>query len=512
FVLVFLGIWAWFVARSFSRKSKPGKLPPGPTPLPVIGNMLQLGTQPHRSLRQLSKKFGPIMSLRLGKVFTVVVSSPEYAREVLQKHDQNFSSRIVASAARAHGHDKLSMAYIPIGDAWRKIRKLCKEQMFSNFRLDASQHLREARLKKLREYVERCRVEGRAVDLGEAAFLTTLNLMSTTFFSMEFAEFGSEKSGEFRSVIEGVSKIVGVPNFADYFPILQPLDPQGICKEANVLFGKLLDLIGNLLKQRLEERAQSSPSRTKKADLLEALIDLCEQDGGEYSMTHTDITHLLLDLFVAGSDTTASTTEWTMTELLRNPEKLEKAQKEMRSVIGLENQVHESDLSKLPYFQAMIKEVFRYHPPGINNEYPINPQLIFSSFACPLLIPHKADADVEIGGYTVPKGTQMLVNVWAIGRDENVWPNPESFEPERFLGSKVDFKGQYFELLPFGSGRRLCPGMPLATRMLPITVAALIHNFDWKLEDGANPKSIDTVERFGLSLRKAVPIRAIPSK
>ncbi|KAL8479704.1 hypothetical protein ACS0TY_026580 [Phlomoides rotata] len=190
--------------------------------------------------------------------------------------------------------------------------------------------------------------------------------------------------------------------------------------------------------------------------------------------------------------TTTSTVEWAITELILNPAKMANAKNELRSVIGENEQVVESDISRLPYMQVVIKETLRLHP------------------ASPLLVPHKADSEVEINGYTIPKNTQIFVNVWAMGRDSSIWRNPTSFEPERFFNSEIDYKGQHFELLPFGSGRRICPGMPLADRMLPLMVASLIHNFDWKLEAGVKPEDVDTTDKFGIALRKAVPLMAIP--
>ncbi|CAI0409404.1 unnamed protein product [Linum tenue] len=175
------------------------------------------------------------------------------------------------------------------------------------------------------------------------------------------------------------------------------------------------------------------------------------------------------DLFVAGTDTTSSTIEWAMTELLCNPDKLAIAKKEL------------------------VKETFRLHP------------------AAPLLLPRKAGVDVEICGFTVPQGAEILVNVWAIGRDPMTWDNPNSFMPERFLGSKVDAKGNNFELLPFGAGRRICPGMPLALRMLHMMLGSLIHWFEWKLPDGIMPETIDMEEKFGLALQKADALLAIPT-
>lgn len=181
-----------------------------------------------------------------------------------------------------------------------------------------------------------------------------------------------------------------------------------------------------------------------------------------------------------------------MAELLHSPEVLSKAQLELEQVIGKGNPVEESDIARLPYLQAIVKETFRLHP------------------AVPLLLPRKAGADVEIEGFTVPKGAQVLVNTWAIGRDPSLWDEPSSFKPERFLGSEIDVKGRNFELIPFGAGRRVCPGLPLAMRMLHLMLGSLIHSFDWKLEDGVTPENMNMDDKFGITLEMAQSLRAVP--
>ncbi|KAM2765466.1 hypothetical protein COP1_021515 [Malus domestica] len=201
----------------------------------------------------------------------------------------------------------------------------------------------------------------------------------------------------------------------------------------------------------------------------------------------------LQELFTAGTDTTSSTLEWAMAELLRNLEKLSKAQAELKQIIGKGKPVEESYVARLPYLQAIIKETFRLYP------------------AAPLLLPRKAETDVEIDGYNVPKGAQVFVNAWAIGRDPEIWDKPDSFVLERFLGSKIYVTGQNFELIPFGGGRRMCPGWPLAMRMVNLMLGSLINCFDkWKLEDGVTPKTMNMNQKFGLTLQKAQTLRVVP--
>ncbi|PKI40439.1 hypothetical protein CRG98_039163 [Punica granatum] len=181
-----------------------------------------------------------------------------------------------------------------------------------------------------------------------------------------------------------------------------------------------------------------------------------------------------------------------MAELLRNPEKLSKAQAELEQVIGRGKPVKESDIARLPYLQATVKETFRMHPAG------------------PLLLPRRAGATVQVGGYTIPEGAQILVNVWAVGRDPATWKDPEEFIPERFLGLDMDVKGRSFELLPFGGGRRICPGLPLAIRMLHLMLGSLLNFFNWRLEDCVSPETMEMGEKFGMTLQKAQPLRAVP--
>ncbi|KAK6154434.1 hypothetical protein DH2020_008682 [Rehmannia glutinosa] len=330
---------------------------------------------------------------------------------------------------------------------------------------------------------------GRAVDIGRAAFTTSLNLMSATLFSVEFAPFNSDSSQEMRDVVWGVMKNIGSPNLADYFPVLKRADPQGILRETTVYFEKLFAIFDRII----DEKLKTKTSGGEKSDLLEALIDLHERD----ELSRNDIKHLLLDLFVAGTDTTSGMVEWTMTELLRNPEKLSRVRNEITDIIGENKQVQESDIPRLPYLQAVVKETFRLHP------------------VAPFLVPHKAETDVEINGYIVPKNAQVLVNVWASGRDSGIWPNADSFLPERFLDhkyDKIDFRGNDFELIPFGAGRRICPGLPLAYRMVHLMLATLVGNFGWELEESVKPQELDMNEKFGLTLQKAIPLKVVPTK
>ncbi|KAK9056233.1 hypothetical protein SSX86_027323 [Deinandra increscens subsp. villosa] len=479
--------FAYVIIISGRRNSR---LPPGPFPLPVIGNLLCLGDKPHHSLATLSKRYGPLMSLKLGSRTTVVVSSPDIAKKFFQKHDHFFSSRSIPDSVRVVDHEKYSIVFLPAEDQWRKLRKICKEYIFSVQRLDANELLRRKKVEELLDHVSGCCTNQKDVNIGGIAFTTTLNVLSNVMFSMDLAQYDSVSSTEFKDTVRALMEVIGKPSISDFFPILKPFDPQGFVRQGNAYGKKILSIFDTVINQRLQTRSSSSLKETNN-DVLDLLLNLNQKN--EVRFTQNDMGHLFFDLFIAGTDTTSSTLEWVMTELIRNPEKLETARLEVIKIMkNKKDIVQESDISQLPYLQAVIKETLRLHPP------------------VPFLVPHQAICDTEIHGYMVPKNAQVLCNVWAMGRDSKFWSCPETFLPERFLEVKIDYKGQDFEFIPFGAGRRICPGLNLAHRMLHIMLGSLILKFDWKLGGNISAQDIDMDERFGFTLQKSAPLKAIP--
>uniref|UniRef100_A0ACD5XR89 Uncharacterized protein n=1 Tax=Avena sativa TaxID=4498 RepID=A0ACD5XR89_AVESA len=198
---------------------------------------------------------------------------------------------------------------------------------------------------------------------------------------------------------------------------------------------------------------------------------------------------------MAGTDTNSLTVEWTMAELLRRPAIMSKVRSELQQVIGSKQYPDESDISKLAYLRTVVMETMRHHPPG------------------PLLMPREAMADsAEVGGFTVPKGAMVIVNLWAIMRDPATWTQPEEFVPERFVKVDMDFRGDMdrFEFMTFGAGRRACPGMAMATRAVMLILASLLHAFEWRLPEGMHPTDVDLRDRFGTSLNMVTPLKAVP--
>ncbi|CAL5442249.1 unnamed protein product [Camellia sinensis] len=466
-VLIICTLVQALISLAKSSKNSPGKLPPGPTPLPVIGNFLKLSDKPHKSLAELAKIYGPIMTIKLGQVNTVVISSPTMAKDLC------FSNRSIPDNVRAQNHNQIYNSHV-----------------FAAQQLDTNQHLRHQVMQGLiAEVRESCEL-GVAVDICKAAFRTTFNLLSNTIFSMELSDDRNRDiARELKEAVWSSMEHFGTPNWSDYFPVLKKIDPQGIRRQTTSDFGRLIAVFDRLIDQQLElKKTQGCLSSN---DVLDALLNISGVDQSD-SIDRTHIQHLLLDIFIAGTKTTPSTMEWAMAKILHNPKTLFEARVELEKTISKGKQVKESDIPQLSYLRAIVKETFRKHP------------------TVPLLVPRKVEVDVEVCGFTVPKGTQVLVNAWGIGRDRSTWESSNLFMPERILGSRVDVRGQDFELIPFGAGRRICPGLPLAMRMLHLMLGSLIYSFDWKLVDGISPKEMNMEEKFGFTLKKAQPLRVAP--
>ncbi|KAL7164743.1 hypothetical protein ACSBR2_040614 [Camellia fascicularis] len=490
----------WFITTTIikplhRRRTPPPNLPPGPTGLPIIGSLHHLGRHPHLSLTTLSTLHGPLFTLRLGSTTTVVASSPSTAKLILHHHDQTFSDRTVPDVVTSQPNPNSTLAWVSGDHRWRLRRRICVTQMFNSQSLDSLQHLRHQKAKELVAHISKHADSGSPVDIGRVSFATTLNLISSTIFSCDMVDSEFEKAQEFKDLVWRIMEDAGKVNLSDYFPVMKRFDLQGVKRHIRPAYVRLHEIFDEVIDKRVREREGldlGEKSGKRNRDFLDVLLDQCEEDGSDFN--RETIKPLILDLFIAGSDTSAITTEWAMAELLRNPSLLQKCRQELLQTIGTQqtNPLKESDVHSLPYLQAIAKETMRLHP------------------AAPLLLPYKARNDVELLGFTIPKDTQVLVNAWAIGRDPEYWDNPTSFMPERFLDCGVDYKGRDFEYIPFGAGRRICPGMPLATRMVHLMVGSMVQAFDWKLPEEMRSEELDMEEQFGVTLKKAVPLLAIP--
>ncbi|CAI9271567.1 unnamed protein product [Lactuca saligna] len=492
FFLVLSCLFPFIVYAFTISNRRNSRLPPGPKGFPIIGNVFEFGDKPHQSLAILSKRYGPLMSLKLGSRTTIVISSPDISKEFFHTHDLSFLNRSAPKAIQVGDFHKYSIVWMEAGDQWRKLRRMTNEYLFCVQQLDASEFLRRVKVQELVNHVNQCCREEKALNIGECAFTTSLNILSNFMFSMDLAQYDPKSTQEFQDLVLQVMQAGAKPGLPDLFPILQSLDPLELIWPENVYAKKMVNIFDKIINERLKTRSTtvSDGVSTEKNDVLDLLLNQ------KSNITQNDMRHLFLTLFVAGTDTTSSTLEWAMAELMRNPEKMKKARLEVDKVMqnNTNGVIQESDISQLTYLQAVIKETLRLHPPA------------------PFLIPREAIHDVVVQGFIVPKNSQILCNVWAMGRDPNIWSDPEMFMPERFLDVKVDYRGQDFKLIPFGAGRRMCPGLNLANRMLHIILGSLIHKLDWTVVGNKRPQDIDMGEKFGITLQKAEPLIAIPMK
>lgn len=274
--------------RHFGRQRGRG-LPPGPRPLPLLGNILDLGAMPHRALTELARKYGPVMTLRLGTVTTVVVSSREAAREVLQKNDHALSSRTIPDVARAWDHYKHSVAWLPASAKWKGFRRACSMQMFSRQKLEVTEDLRRKKVDELLDYLRESAARGRAVDIGQASFTTVLNLMTNTLFSVDLTHHEDDSGMELKELLWGMMKEGGTPNISDFFPALRWIDPQGARRRMEAYFGRLFKVFDRIVDAKMRSRASTDQSRSRVGDLLDSLLDLWDSS----ELSREDINSLL---------------------------------------------------------------------------------------------------------------------------------------------------------------------------------------------------------------------------
>ncbi|KAK7292173.1 hypothetical protein RIF29_07926 [Crotalaria pallida] len=479
----------------FKRISRPPlPLPPGPRPWPILGNFPHMGPTPHHSLAALAREHGPLMHLRLGFVDVIVVASASVAEQFLKLHDANFSSRPPNVAAKCMVYNYQDLVFAPYGQQWRLRRKISSVHMFSGKALDDFRHLRQEEAARLISNIARSGSKA-AVNLGQLLNLCTTNALARVMIGRRVFNDGNggfdPKADEFKAMVVELMVLAGVFNISDFIPALEWMDLQGVAGKMKKLHKKFDAFLTNIIEEHKDSKSE------KHQDLLSALLALKDAPGEDADkLNDIEIKALLLNMFVAGTDTSSSTTEWAIAELIKNPDIRVKLQQELDSVVGRDRLVTEADLAHLPYLEAVVKEVFRLHP------------------STPLSLPRMASESCEILGYHIPKGATVLVNVWAIARDPNEWHNPLEFRPERFLpgGEKacVDIKGNDFEVIPFGAGRRICVGLSLGLRVVQLLTATLAHAFDFDLENGLNPEKLNMDEAFGLTLQRAVPLSVHP--
>ncbi|KAF5197323.1 Cytochrome p450 [Thalictrum thalictroides] len=468
------------------------KLPPGPTPKPIVGNLYDIQPVRFRYFLELSKTYGPIISVWIGSTLNVVVMNCELAKQVLKDKDQQLADRHRNRSIERLSKGGQDLIWADYGPHYVKVRKVCTVELFTPKRLEAFKPIREDEVTAMVESIfKNCSIpgnHGKSIKVKDYLAPVAFNNITRLSLGKRFvnSEGLTDAQGlELKQIVDNGVKIGASLSIAEHIPWLRWMFPVD-----QAAYDSHVARRDRLTRAIMEEHTLARQQNGAKQHFVDVLLTLQEK----YDLSDDTIIGLLWDMITAGMDTTVITTEWAMAELVRNPRVQMKAQEELDRVIGIDRVMTEADISNLHYLQCVAKEALRLHPPT------------------PLMLPHKANASVKIGGYDIPKGSNIHVNVWAIGRDPAVWKGPLEFRPERFLEEDVDMKGHDFRLLPFGAGRRVCPGAQLAITLLTSMLGHLLHHFSWSPPPGVKPEEMDMTENPGLVTYMRAPVQAVPTR
>ncbi|KAK9233525.1 hypothetical protein WN943_023775 [Citrus x changshan-huyou] len=493
--VIFLSLLLLISLNGRTKKTQaPHQAPVAAGAWPLIGHLHLFGGQEptHRLLGDVADKYGPIFTMKMGLKRALVVSNWEIAKECFTTNDKAFASRPRSMAMDLLGYNFLVIGASPYGNYWRESRKMATIELLSNNQLQKLKHVRESEVKaSIKGLFENCkRSSSHKVSVEMKHWIEGI-VLDIIMRIIAGKRYTSQDSSDFQEHATNFFDLCGKFVVSDALPFLRWLDIGGYeklmkktAKEFDLVFQGWLD----------EHKSKRGSSEVKgDEDFMYLMLSLFDDkakqlpDGDD---TDTVIKAICLSLILAASDTTAVTLTWAIALLLNNRDVLKKAQNELDAQVGTNRQVNESDMKNLAYLQVILKETLRLYPAG------------------PLLVPHESIEDCTIRGYHVPAGTQLIVNAWKVQRDPGVWEEPCKFLPERFLKKykDVDLKGQNFEFIPFGSGRRMCPGISFAFQVMPLILASLLHGFDFATPSDA---PVDMEEAKSLTYAKATPLEVL---
>ncbi|XP_038907082.1 cytochrome P450 81Q32-like [Benincasa hispida] len=482
-LITFLALISIFLFQNRKHTTKTN-LPPSPLALPILGHLHLLKHPIHRTLHSLAQNHGPIFTLRLGSRPVVVVSSTSAVEECFTTNDIVFANRpqFVSGKYLSYGNTTLGAA--PYGDHWRNLRRLSATEVLSSIRLNMSAGIRKEEIKiLLRKLYKVSGTEYGKVKLKTPFSELTFNMImrmvaGKRYYGEEVSEL--EEAKKFREIMQKSFQLGSYPG--DFLPFLKWVDWQYAKRLENL--GKDMDLfLQNLVDEHRRNQGDGKQGNTMISHIL------CLQKTQPDYYTDEIIKGLIVTILSAATETSSATIEWAMSNLLNHPEVLNKAKNELDKQIGQDRLLDEEDICNLPYLQNVISETLRLYPPA------------------PLLAPHFSSSSCCLGGYHIPANTMLMVNAWTIQRDPKVWEDSTSFKPERFEsegGGSSNNNGYGF--LPFGLGRRACPGMGMANRVVGLTLGSLIQSFEWKR---VSEKEIDMTEGQGISMPKVEPLEAL---
>ncbi|TQD99231.1 hypothetical protein C1H46_015145 [Malus baccata] len=463
------------------------RLPPSPGfSLPIIGHLHLIKKPLHRTLAKLSEKYGPVLYIQFGSRPVIVVSSPSAAEECFTKNEVAFANRPGLLAGKHLGYNYTTLGWASYGTHWRNMRRIASIKLLSSHRLQMFYGIRVEEVRSLLSRLFRGSKPGefQILDMKSTFFELTLNVLMRMIAGKQYYGEQTEKSEEaqlFKEIVIETFELSGATNIGDFMPVLKHLGVTGLEKKLVLLQKRRDKFMQNLIEEhRKLQRGSVSEQRSKS--MMDVLLDLQETEPEYYS--DEIIRGMIQVMLSAGTETSAGTMEWALSLLLNNPETLAKARTEIDIQIGESRLIEESDFPKLPYLQGIINETLRMYP------------------ADPLLVPHESSEECAVGGFRVPRGAMLLVNAWAIQNNPKLWAQPRQFKPERFLNVGERYG---FVLLPFGTGRRGCPGEGLAIRMVGLASGSLLQCFEW---ERSGEEMVDMSEGTGLTMPKAHPLLA----
>ncbi|KAG6468126.1 cytochrome P450 71A1-like [Zingiber officinale] len=483
-VLSLLFLFALLSSLLLAARTNPAirKLPPGPAKLPFIGNLHQIrGNLLHQSLWEISKQYGPLMHLKLGQVSAVVVSSAALARDVLKTFDHACCSRPHNVATSEISYGGSDIAFMPYGERWRQLRKLCIVEFLSARKINSFMSVREDEIARMVKHISSSISSSLSINVSELALCFSCNTTCRTAFGLDIA--CNDVSAY--DVLKEAQEMLLSFFMADYFPLLGWVDvATGMKSRLRKSFLELDGIYQKFIDRHLDSKSRSGSEENE--DLLDVLLRLRKDE----QLTEENLRGVLMNIFIGGTDTSSAVVEWAMAELIRLPELMKRAQEEVRSCVGRsKGKVEESDLPQLHYLKRVVKETMRLHPP------------------VPMLIDREIMHSVTLSGeYQIPPKTTIYVNAWAIGRDPDAWERPEVFDPDRFVNMVSpgvnSFAHYDFKLIPFGEGRRICPGKNMGLLMAELALANLLYSFDWQLPPGTRAEDVSMEEAPGITVHR----------
>ncbi|KAK7303835.1 hypothetical protein RJT34_14752 [Clitoria ternatea] len=466
--------------RFLTHSRKLRNLPPGPPPLPIIGNLNLLGRPIHRVFHRISQKYGNIYSLWFGSRLAVIISSQPAFQECFTKHDIALANRQRSLSGKYIFYNNTTVGSSSHSEHWRNLRRITALDVLSTQRVHSFSGIRSDETKRLiRMLARNSREEYKEVELTSMFHDLTYNNMmrmisGKRYYGDEIGIKDVKEAKEFRETVAEMLQLLGVSNKADYLPFLRWFDFQNLEKRLRNISKRFDAVVSGLIQENRRKKETEN-------SMIDHLLKLQQTQPDYY--TDQIIKGMALAMLFGGTDSSTGTLEWSLSNLLNHPEALKKARDEVESVVGQERLLNESDIPKLPYLRKVILETLRLYPPA------------------PVLIPHVSSEDITVEGYNIPRDSIVIINGWAMQRDPKVWKDATCFKPERF-----DEEGEEKKLVAFGLGRRACPGEGLAMQSVSLTLGLLIQCFDWKR---SSEEKLVMTESNGFTLSRLIPLIAM---